>query len=60
MDADGKVVYHGEFDDPMTGGKTKVRSVMRWEGDDKQVFEWYEDRGEGEMRTMEITYERQG
>ena len=42
----------------MTGGKTQVRSVVRWEGDDTQHFEWYEDHGEGEPKTMVITYER--
>ncbi len=57
-DEGNSVTYHGEFDNPMTGGKTQVRSVMRWDGDDKQHFEWYEDHGEGERKTMEITYER--
>ena len=59
QDADGNAVtYHGEFDNPMTGSKTMVRSVVRWEGEDKQHFEWYEDHGQGERKTMFITYER--
>jgi len=59
-DADGTAVtYHGEFPNPMTGAVTKVRSVMRWEGTDTQHFEWYEDHGQGELKTMVITYERQ-
>lgn len=56
----GVVTYHGGYNNPMTGGETKVRSVVRWDGDDKQVFEWWEDHGEGEMKTMEIVYERAG
>jgi hypothetical protein len=58
-DAEGdSVTYHGEFDNPMTGGKTKVRSVVRWEDENTQHFEWFEDHGGGEARTMLITYER--
>ncbi len=57
-DADGSTTYRGEFDNPMTGGKTQVRSVVRWESDDVQHFEWYEDHGEGEVKTLVITYER--
>ena len=52
------VTYHGEFANPMTGAMTKVRSVMSWDGDDTQQFEWYEDHGSGELKTMVITYER--
>ena len=50
--------YHGEQDNPMTGGKTKVRSVVRWLDENSQQFEWYEDHGGGEIMTMTITYER--
>ena len=58
-DAEGdSVTFHGEYPDPMTGGTVSVRSVMRWEGDDTQQYEWYEDRGDGEVKTMVITYER--
>ncbi len=61
QDADGNAVtYHGEYPNPMTGAMTKVRSVVRWEGTDTQHFEWYEDHGQGELRTMVITYERAG
>ncbi len=55
----GAVTYTGEYEDPMSGSTVKVRSVMRSEGSDKQVYDWYEDRGEGEAKTMEITYTRQ-
>ncbi|MBT8489116.1 MAG: DUF1579 domain-containing protein, partial [Gemmatimonadetes bacterium] len=56
---DGSVTYQGEFVDPMSGNTTKVRSVVRWVDENTQVFEWHEDRGEGEIQTMEITYTRQ-
>ncbi len=59
-DADsGAITLDGEFVNPMTGGTTKTRSIMHAEGDDKMVFAWYEDHGEGEMKTMEITYTRE-
>ena len=50
--------FNGEYPDPMSGGTTRVRSVVRWENDDTQHFEWYEDRGAGEVKTMVVTYER--
>lgn len=52
------VTLLGEFSNPLTGASTKTRSVMRSEGDDKMVFEWYENHGEGEAKTMEIVYTR--
>lgn len=56
----GAVVYHGEYADPVSGGMIKVRSVLHPEEDGREVYEWYEDRGEGEIKTMEIVYERAG
>jgi hypothetical protein len=57
-DADGTVSMTGEYDDAMTGGKSKVRTVTKHISENEQRFEMYEDKGQGEMKTMEITYIR--
>lgn len=57
-DADGSISYAGEYQDPMSGGMIKSRAVVRWVDENTQLFEWHEDRGEGEIKTMEITYRR--
>ncbi len=54
----GVMTFAGEYDDPSTGGKTRVRAVVHPESDGKEVFEWYEDRGAGELKTMVIVYRR--
>lgn len=60
-DAEGKVfTLVGEYDDPMTGGRLKARTVMTVHGDDKHVFESYQINPDGsEFKSMEITYVRQ-
>jgi hypothetical protein len=42
----------------MPGMKTKVRELVKITDKDHHVFEWYEDRGGNEVRTMEISYTR--
>jgi hypothetical protein len=49
--------YHGEYE-MMPGTKTKVREVIKVIDKDHRVFEWYEDRGGSEAKTMEMTYTR--
>lgn len=55
---DGTVTYRGEYKDPVRGGMIQARAVVRWVDDDTQIFEWHEDSGSGETKTMEITYKR--
>ena len=40
------------------GMKTKVRAVIKIVDKDHHTFEWYEDRGGQETKTMEISYTR--
>ena len=56
--ADGTVTMTGSYDDAMTGGKTKARTVTKHISADEQHFTMYEDRGQGESKTMEIVYKR--
>jgi hypothetical protein len=42
----------------MPGMKTKVRELVKITDKDHHVFEWYEDRGGNEVKTMEINYTR--
>ena len=49
--------YTGEFE-AMPGMKTKVRMTVKITDKDHHMFEWYEDRGTGETKTMEINYTR--
>jgi hypothetical protein len=42
----------------MPGMKTKVREVINVVDKDHHTFEWYEDRGGKEAKTMEINYTR--
>ena len=49
--------YTGEAE-MMPGMKTKVREVIKVVDNDHHNFEYYEDRGQGEMKSMEITYSR--
>ena len=50
--------YNAEFE-MMPGMKTKVREVIKVVDKDHHTFEWYEDRGGKEVKTMEISYTRQ-
>ena len=44
--------------EPMPGMKTKVREVLKVADKNHMVFEWYENRGGQEAKTMEIDYTR--
>src|SRR5438067_11738656 len=47
--------YTGEIE-VMPGMKQKIREVVKLTDKDHMDFEWYEDRGGQEMKTMEINY----
>ena len=49
--------YTGEME-VMPGMKTKVRETVKIVDADHHLFEWYEDRGGKEVKTMEIAYTR--
>jgi hypothetical protein len=49
--------YTGEYEG-IPGMKQKVREVLKIVDKDHQTFEWYEDRGGQEAKTMEISYTR--
>lgn len=51
--------YHGESE-MMPGMKTKFREVLKVTDQNHRTFEWYEDRGGTEVKTMEINYTRKG
>lgn len=42
----------------MPGMPVKIREVIKVVDKDHHTFEWYEDRGAGEAKTMEISYTR--
>ena len=47
--------YLGDYE-MMPGMKTKIREVMKLTDDTHMAMEYYEDRGQGESKTMEINY----
>jgi len=49
--------YTGEYE-AIPGMKQKIREVMKIADKDHMSFEWYEDRGGKEAKTMEISYTR--
>jgi hypothetical protein len=49
--------YTGEYE-AMPGMKSKVRQVVKVADKDHHSMEYYEDRGQGEMKAMEIGYTR--
>ena len=49
--------YTGEYE-AIPGMKQKIREVMKIADKDHMSFEWYEDRGGKEAKTMEINYTR--
>jgi Protein of unknown function (DUF1579) len=51
--------YTGEFE-MMPGMKQKIREVVKITDKDHMDFEYYEERGGKEMKTMEINYTRSG
>lgn len=50
--------YHAQ-EEMTPGTKTAVRGAVKVIDKDHYIFEWYEDRGGKEEKTMEITYTRQ-
>jgi hypothetical protein len=53
------LTYLGEYE-MMPGMKTKVRETIKITDKDHRTFEFYEDRGGKEVKTMEMTYTRKG
>ncbi|MEP6698604.1 MAG: DUF1579 domain-containing protein [Verrucomicrobiota bacterium] len=49
--------YTGEYEG-LPGMKQKIREVLKIVDKDHHNFEWYEDRGGKEVKTMEISYTR--
>ncbi len=49
--------YHADTEF-IPGMKVKIRQVVKITDNDHHIFEWYEDRGAGEMKTMQIDYTR--
>jgi uncharacterized protein DUF1579 len=49
--------YTGEYEG-IPGMKQKIREVVKLVDKDHHTFEWYEDRGGQEVKTMEINYTR--
>ena len=49
--------YNSEME-PMPGMKTAVREVLKMTDKNHMTFEWYENRGGQEVKTMEINYAR--
>jgi hypothetical protein len=57
-DAAGKTFTYTADSEMMPGMKVKIREVIKVTDNDHHLFEWYEDRGQGEAKTMEIAYTR--
>jgi len=53
-----KTFTYPSEEEMMPGVKTKVREVIKITDKDHHTFEWYEDRGGQETKTMEINYTR--
>jgi hypothetical protein len=59
LDETGKVwAMIGEMVEPQTGGSLKRRSVIKLVDDDHHTMEMFVDTGDGEVKNMEIRYER--
>ncbi|HKP02587.1 MAG TPA: DUF1579 domain-containing protein [Chthoniobacterales bacterium] len=57
-DASSKTItYTGEFE-MMPGMKSKVRELIKFTDKDHMAMEYFEDRGQGEAKSMEISYTR--
>jgi hypothetical protein len=50
-------IYSTEIE-AIPGMKQKVREVIKLVDKDRHTFEWYENRGGQEVKTMEIAYTR--
>jgi hypothetical protein len=51
------LTYTGEYEG-VPGMKSKVREVIKLTDATHQTMEYYEDRGQGEMKSMEISYSK--
>jgi hypothetical protein len=51
------ITYTGDME-MAPGMKTKVREVIKFTDKDHMAMEYFEDRGQGEMKSMEINYTR--
>jgi len=51
------LTYTGEYE-MMPGTKTKMRQTIKLADKDHRLYEFYEDRGGKEVKTMELTYAR--
>ncbi len=51
------LTYAGEYE-MMPGMKTKVRETIKFTDKNHRTFEFYEDRGGKEVKTMELNYTR--
>jgi hypothetical protein len=52
-----KLTYHAEYES-LPGMKNKIREVLTIVDKDNRTFEFFENRGGQEVRTMEIKYKR--
>jgi hypothetical protein len=59
-DAASKMFTYNANCEMMPGMQVKIRETIKVTDKDHHLFEWYEDRGQGEARTMEISYTRSG
>lgn len=59
-DAATKTFTHHAQCEMMPGMQVKIREVIKVDDKDHHTFTMYEDRGQGEVKTMEINYTRAG
>jgi Protein of unknown function (DUF1579) len=59
-DAASKTFTYNADCEMMPGMRVKIRELIKVTDNDHHLFEWYEDRGQGEAKTMEIAYTRAG
>jgi hypothetical protein len=59
-DASTKTLTYTSEYEPMPGMKMKVRQVMKFTDKDHRSMEFFEVRGDKEVKTMEINYLRKG
>ena len=57
-DATSKTFTYTAQCEMMPGMPVRIREVIKMVDNDHHNFEWYEDRGAGETKTMEIAYTR--
>jgi len=59
-DAGAKCFIYRSESEMMPGVKTKIREVIKITDKNHRTFEFFEDRGGTEVKTMEINYTRKG